>query len=266
MSATRRRGARTHRSAAAGGREGPALNWPGDWPGDPETVTAADIDFRAVARVLANICRHGGRIAAYHSLAGHAVLVSAEIEALDGLGAEDRRALALHALLADAPAAWLGDRSGGRPGGRSGPGTAESQRAADRANRLAARIEGAMREAAGLDPALADDHRELLRFVARMAAAAERRDLAVAGDAGPGVAFPPLKRRVRPLEPDRAAALWLERFEALARPPGNAGAGAPERIETDHDRETGDVAHLPEKEQEDTQAARVDRAGERDAA
>ena len=254
MSATRRRGARTDRSAAAGGREGPALNW----PGDPETATAADIDFRAVARVLANICRHGGRIAAYHSLAGHAVLVSAEVEALDGLGAEDRRALALHALLADAPAAWLGNRSG--------PGAAGSQRAADRANRLAARIEGALREAAGLDPALTDDHRELLRFVARMAAAAERRDLAVAGDAGPGVAFPPLRRRVRPLEPDRAAALWLERFEALARPPGNAGAGAPERIETDHEGETGDVAHLPEKEQEDTQAARVVRAGERDAA
>ena len=104
MSATKRRGARTRLSGPDASPAEPALNW----PGDPETVTAADIDFRAVARVLANTCRHGGRIAAYHSLAGHAVQTSAEVEALDGLAAEDRRVLALHALLADAPCVWIG--------------------------------------------------------------------------------------------------------------------------------------------------------------
>ena len=30
------------------------------WPDDPETVTAADIDFEALAHVLANTCRRGG--------------------------------------------------------------------------------------------------------------------------------------------------------------------------------------------------------------
>ena len=55
-----------------------------------------------------------------------------------------------------------------------------------------------------------------------MAEAAERRDLA-GGETAAGVAFPPLKRRIRPVEPDRAARLWLERFEALKRPPAGNG-------------------------------------------
>ena len=175
------------------------------WPGDPETVTAADIDFEAVAHVLANTCRFGGRTRQYHSLAAHAVVVSEEIEALDGLGPEDRRRLALHALIADAPSAWLRGEA--------------SQRAA----KLAAGIESAAREAAGLDPALEADHAELLRFVGRMTDAAERRDLDDTG-AGPGTAFPPLRRRIRAVGPGRAARLWLARFRALAGPPGGTPA------------------------------------------
>ncbi|MCY3671234.1 MAG: hypothetical protein OXH14_09155, partial [Alphaproteobacteria bacterium] len=31
-----------------------------------------------------------------------------------------------------------------------------------------------------------------------------------------GNAFPPLKRRIRPIPPDKAAAAWLARFRALA--------------------------------------------------
>ena len=80
---------------------------PLNWPDDPETVTAADIDFEALAHVLANTCRRGGCMRGYHSVAAHAVVVSEEIEALDGLGDEECRRLALHALLADAPSAWL---------------------------------------------------------------------------------------------------------------------------------------------------------------
>ncbi len=192
-----------------------------DWPGDPEGVTPADIDFAALAHVLANTCRFGGCCAHYHSLAGHALVVSEEIEALDGLGGEDRRRLALHALLAPAPAAWL----------RGEP--PESQRAVERTNRLAAGIERAVREAAGLDAALDDEGAELLRFVARMTLAAERRDLFDGGSAGAGshaplagVAFPPLKRRIRPVGPGRAATQWLARFRALCRPPAGDGAGA----------------------------------------
>ncbi len=175
------------------------------WPGDPETVTAADIDFAALAHVLANTCRRGGCMRAYHSVAAHAVIVSEEIEALDGLSEDDRRTLALDALLAAAPSAWLRGR------------LPDSQRAVERAGKLAAGIEAAVREAAGLDAVLDEEQAELLRFVTRMAAAAERRDL-LDGNAAAGIAFPPLKRRIRSIPPDKAAEAWLARFRALAGP------------------------------------------------
>ncbi len=178
---------------------------PLNWPGDPENVTAVDIDFSALAHVLANTCRRGGCCRQYHSIAAHAVIVSEEIEALDGLADEDRRVLALYALLADAPSAWLRGR------------LPDSQRAAERAGRLATGIEAAVREAAGLGAVLDEEHGELLRFVTRMAAAAERRDVMDGNAAaGAGVAFPPLKRRIRGMAPDRAAEAWLARFRALA--------------------------------------------------
>ena len=180
---------------------------PLNWPDDPENVTAADIDFEALAHVLANTCRRGGCMRGYHSVAAHAVIVSEEIEALDGLEDEDRRALALHALVADAPSAWLRGR------------LPDSQRAADRTGRLATGIEAAAREAAGLGAVLEEEQAELLRFVTRMATATERRDLLDGqGSAGAGVAFPPLKRRIRAMPPDKAAESWLARFRALAGP------------------------------------------------
>ena len=245
-----------------------------DWPGDPEGVTAAEIDFEALAHVLANTCRFGGRTTSYHSLAAHAVIASEEIEALDGLDAEERRRLALHALIADAPSAWLreagpevraGSQRAAEPGSRSGPG---------RTNRLAAGIERAVREAAGLDPVLDDAHAELLRFIARMTSAAERRDL-VGADAPreAGAAFPPLKRRIRPLPPGRAAKAWLARFRALGKPPGGDAAGAGDGdggeaagdsggaggdSDATNEGGTGDVAHIPEKE-----ATRTPRGGRR---
>ena len=190
------------------------------WPDDPETVTAEDVDFEALAHVLANTCRRGGCTRHYHSVAAHAVIVSEEIAALDGLGEEDRRRLALHALIANAPSAWLRGR------------LPDSQRAADRAGKLASGIETAVREAAGLDAVLDEEQAELLRFVTRMAAAAERRDIMEGGPASAGVAFPPLKRRIRSIPPDKAAKAWFARFRALAGPDKErqqriaAGAGA----------------------------------------
>ncbi len=196
---------------------------PLNWPDDPETVTAADIDFEALAHVLANTCRRGGCTRQYHSIAAHAVIVSEGVAALDGLGEEDRRRLALHALVADAPSAWLRGR------------LPDSQRAAERTGRLATGIAQAVREAAGLDAVPEEEPAELLRFVTRMAVAAERRDLLEPGSgSGPGstgVAFPPLKRRIRSIPPDKAAEIWLARFRALAgseterRKPAAAEAG-----------------------------------------
>ena len=179
---------------------------PLNWPDDPETVTAEDVDFEALAHVLANTCRRGGCTRLYHSVAAHAVIVSEEIAALDGLGEEDRRTLALHALIASAPSAWLRAR------------VPDSQRAADRAGKLATGIETAVREAAGLDAVPGEEQAELLRFVTRMAAAAERRDIVEDAPASAGVAFPPLKRRIRSMPPDKAAQAWLVRFRALAGP------------------------------------------------
>ena len=227
------------------------------WPGDAESVTAAGIDFEALAHVLANTCRFGGRTPRYHSLAGHALVASEEVAALDGLGDEDRRVLALHALVADAPSAWLG----GQPGGTHRGGEPGSQTGPGRTGRLAAGIERAVREAAGLDPVLAEEHAELLRLIARMTAAAERRDLFEGEAGGPpadsGAAFPPLKRRIRPLGPGRAAKLWLARFRALARPPEGDGAGAGAGAEESgtgagndgktNEREDGDVADVSAK-------------------
>ena len=185
------------------------------WPGDPEEVSAADIDFEALAHVLANTCRRGGRMRHYHSLAAHAVVVSEEIEALQGLPEEDRRTLSLYALIAGAAAAWLRDLPAG------------AARTADRTGKLAAAVERALREAAGLDPVLGEEHAELLRFVGRMAASAEHRDLLDGTESSGGaVAFPPCRRRVRPLAPDRAARVWLERFQNLLGPAAAARASA----------------------------------------
>ena len=174
------------------------------WPGDPEQVSAADIDFEALAHMLANTCRRGGRMRQYHSLAAHAVYVSEEIEVLHGLSAEDQRTLSLHALMAGAASAWLRGVSGA------------AARGPDRAGKLAAGVERALREAAGLDPVLGEEHAELLRFVDRMVASAECRDLlddeAASGGA---LAFPPCRRRIRPLAPDRAARMWLSRLQVL---------------------------------------------------
>ena len=143
----------------------------------------------------------------YHSVAAHAVVVSRK-RSRRSTGSKTRTGgrLALHALVADAPSAWLRGR------------LPDSQRAAERAGKLATRIETAVRQAAGLDAVLEEEHAELLRFVARMAAAAERRDIVDDASTSAGVAFPPLKRRVRSIPPDKAAEGWLARFKALAGP------------------------------------------------
>ena len=174
------------------------------WPGDAEQDGGIDVDVEAIAHVLANTCRWGGRTQRFLSLAQHAHTMSEEIEALDGVGDEERRALALHALLVPARAAWLGDEEGEHPA---------SARAAARARANGAAVDRAVREAAGLDPELPEDWSEVLRFVALMTDAAERRDMGVGGARTP---FPPLRRTIRPLAPEAAAKRWLARFRELA--------------------------------------------------
>ena len=87
----------------------------------------------------------------------------------------------------------------------------------ERTGRLASGIEAAVREAAGLDVVPDEEGAELHQFVTRIAGAAESRDL-LDGNAPTGawIAFPALKRRIRPVPPDKAAQAWLARFRALA--------------------------------------------------
>ncbi len=107
---------------------------------------------------------------------------------LGGLGGDDRRTLALHALLSETVPAGLG--------------TAVAE---------------AVLERAGLDPRVPSAWVSILRLIRRMADAAVRRDLPGAGPVGES-SFPALKRRIRWMDPAVAARLWLARYEALRAP------------------------------------------------
>ena len=214
---------------------GEAKERPLVWPGDPESLTAEAVDFEALAHVLANTCRRDGRLRRFHSLAAHAVTMSEAIEDLGG----DVREAALHALLFEASVAWLG------------PDAAPSRRSTPQLRRLGGKIDRAVREAAGLGTKPASAHAELVHFVARMAESAEVRDVpGASGNAAPAVAFPPLDRRIRPIDPARAARLWLDRFNDLRKNPdtgGSVAASAPEKSQAKNHptlEEQGDDAHM----------------------
>ena len=181
------------------------------WPGDPAALTVERVDFEALAHVLANTCCWTGQSRRFYSVAQHAVVVSAAAERLGGLNESDRHVLSLHGLLADAWRVWFRD---------AGPD--RSRRVSDKARREAAAVQRTVLEAAGVEPELPGSWAQALELTQRMAEAAVCRDLADAGielgtRAG-GPLFPPLKERIRPLGPDRAARRWLERFEALRTP------------------------------------------------
>ena len=110
---------------------------------------------------------------------------------LGGLGGDDRRTLALHALLSETVPAGLG--------------TAVTE---------------AVLARAGLDPRVPSAWVSILRLIRRMADAAVRRDLPGAGPVGES-SFPALKRRIRWMDAAAAARLWLARYEALRAPEKN---------------------------------------------
>jgi len=125
---------------------------------------------------------------------------------------------ARHALLAEAWRAWLRDDSiAGLPA-----------KASDKRGRDVAAVQRTILEAAGVEPDLPVSWAQALGLTQRMAEAAAYRDLSGAGLAlrTGGPLFPPLKERVRPLAPDRAARQWLERFEALRAPGGGQSPGS----------------------------------------
>ena len=192
---------------------GAAQENPPAWPGDPELLTADSVDFEALAHVLANTCRREGRLRRYHSIAAHGIAMSEAIEDLAATAGGDVREAALLALFHEAAVAWLG------------PEAAPSRRSTPRLRRLGEKTDRAVREAAGLCGKPASGSAELVGFVARMADAAEARDVPGAGgSASPLLAFPPIERRIRSLAPERAARIWLERLNALRELPGAGGS------------------------------------------
>ena len=199
------------------------------WPGDPATVTAAEVDFEGVAHVLGNACCWGGRSRRFYSLAQHALTVSGAIDRLGGMNEEDRRVLSLHGLLADAWRAWVRDDPGAPPSGKAAAQARRSEKAV---------VRRAVLEAAGLEVELPGDWADALRFTQRMAEAAVSRDLPEAGTGGErsGPLFPPLKDRTRPLRPDRAATLWLERFGELSEQTRASTSKTRERPQGDTER------------------------------
>ena len=140
------------------------------WPGDPAALTVEGVDFEAVAHVIANTCCWGGRSRRFHSLAQHAVTVSAAAERLGGMSEKDGQMLSLHGLLADAWRAWFRNAAAGR----SGPGS-------EKARREAAAVQRTVLEAAGADPELPGNWTLALELTQRMAEAALYRDLSDAG-------------------------------------------------------------------------------------
>ena len=183
-----------------------------DWPGDPAALETHGVDFVALGHVLGNACCWGGRTRRFYSVAQHALTVSNAVRALGGLGDEDRRRLALHALLADAWRAWVTE-----------PRQVDtSAKALEKHRRDRAAVQRAVLEAAGVDPELPPSWSQALELTQRMAEAALVRDQADAGiDRGAqhgGPLFPPLKERTRPLRPDKAAERWIEALGALRAP------------------------------------------------
>ena len=110
------------------------------WPGDPAVLTAEGVDFEALAHVLGNTCCWGGRTLRFYSPAQRAVTVCKAVQALGGTDDEERRSLALHALLADAWRAWLPGPGGlTRPRRRWKNTRASARRCSARCSRRPAR-------------------------------------------------------------------------------------------------------------------------------
>ncbi|HMN09284.1 MAG TPA: hypothetical protein PKC83_10910 [Gemmatimonadaceae bacterium] len=75
-----------------------------------DALRASDIALDDIAAALSRLCRFGGHVAMYHSVAAHSVQVSELVEAsLEHLDRGRRRQGAALALLHDASEAYLGD-------------------------------------------------------------------------------------------------------------------------------------------------------------
>ena len=204
--------------------------------GGMEKTVLSVMDVEGLARMLASVCRwsaapggaahsrsaHGGSA---HGGSAHGKAAPGDdaqgdaapgdlpprgaadferrLRRLAELGDEERRRLALYALLGEAVTAGLGVEEG-----------------------------EAVLAAAGLDPRIPEGWADSLGLLWRMADTAVRRD--VRGAERP--AFPALKDKIQPLEREAAARYWLDRYAKL-----NPGDGAAARGRTAARGTSGDT-------------------------
>ena len=157
---------------------------PGSKTGGRKKMVWRTMDLEPVAEAMA----HNNRWRGDEEPVAGAAAVNRLLESLGKLGGDDRRKLALHALLAETVPAGLG--------------TVVAEAALSRA---------------GLESRVPADWVRILRLIRRMADAAVRRDIPGAGPPGRG-SFPALERTIGPMDPAAAARLWLARYEALRAP------------------------------------------------
>lgn len=161
------------------------------WPADPRP---GDVCIEDIAHALANVCRFGGMVRKFYSVAQHSVIVSETC-------LEEH---ALHGLLHDATEAYLGDVIRPLKGELSGYKVLESMWAS------------AIGRSFGLGDALEHLPADVKRGD-RIALSTEYRDLMPPG--GPTWVTdetPPLPLSITPWAPELAEQRFLDRFRALS--------------------------------------------------
>jgi uncharacterized protein len=149
------------------------------------------IEIDDIAHALANTCRYGGHCNKFYSVAQHSVLVSQIAP----------KAHAAIALMHDAAEAYIGDIP-----------TPLKQLLPD-FKKIERKIEQVIAQKFGLP----DPMPESVKIADRVALAMERRDIMDPSDEvwEPLIGILPLPRKVVPLSPDKAKALFMKRYKEL---------------------------------------------------
>lgn len=168
---------------------------------DPDSL---DIHIEDIAHALSNICRFGGHVRKFYSVAQHSVFVSFLVPPGD----------ALHGLMHDAAEAYVGDVVRPLKTQLGGYAAIERQvmRAINKKFRLIELVPDPERE-------------ERIKFADETALATEARDMFLAPPAWLSDYPPPNPKRIVPVSPDCARDAFLDRFKELTAPRGLAGAG-----------------------------------------
>jgi hypothetical protein len=165
---------------------------------NPFEPDPAQIDIGDIARALANVCRFGGHCRTFYSVAQHSVIVSELVEERGG-DVEDVFAALMH----DATEAYLGDM----------PHPIKHRSPLGKAFKEAeANLEAVLNEHFNIRPGVKE-----IKVADRALLATERRALSGENWHWPELdGVEPLDLELTAWPPDRAAKVFLERFEELS--------------------------------------------------